>query len=341
MSKYLIVDDEPLICKGIEKMVSRVVPEWTMCGIAWNGQEGIQKVLEYRPDLIISDIRMPIMDGLTMSQKMIDQAISIPVVFLSGHDEFSYIQQAIENQAFDYILKPIKEKDMKKVFDRYNKEFNLQKKVDQHAVIEIQNYEYFLKTVIESKQFTKLENLDTWFETLTEFISLRSFVDITNNSLNNCLIRYNILTIPYKPYINSTNTAAVINELRIHWIQQIGEALNLVMVREDYIIEKVKTYILNNLEKDISLSYLAELVHLNASYLSEYFKKNTGENYKQYVLKKRMEKAVLLLKDPDMRVYDIAQEVGYHDAKHFSKVFQRYLGMTPTEYRLDIKDSFQ
>lgn len=330
MPSYLIVDDEPIIRKGVNKLISRVAPNWNVCGEAWNGHEGFELAKELQPNLILSDIRMPEMDGLLMSQQLINQGISIPVVFLTGHDEFSYVQQALKNHAFDYLLKPIKEKDVQELFDRFEREYAVKSELNQKDMSRLKQYEYFLFNALESKNTQSLEEFEKWYKKLEDMITLRAFVNMTIRVVNSYLIKFNIIGFEYKPIINETNALNVIRKLQEYCLSEL-QAIQTNSTNQ--LIERVREWIDENIHDSISLSDAADLIHLHPTYFSEYFKKTTGETFSQYVIRRKIERAKELLVDYSLRVYDIAVKVGYTDQRHFSKVFQTKVGITPTEYR--------
>lgn len=92
-------------------------------------------------------------------------------------------------------------------------------------------------------------------------------------------------------------------------------------------------YIDHNLDKDLSINALAEIVYLNPVYLSRAYKQATGGNLSEYVLKRRIDTAKLLLRQPDKKISDTAYLVGFESAAHFSRVFKKITGKTPQEYR--------
>ena len=98
-------------------------------------------------------------------------------------------------------------------------------------------------------------------------------------------------------------------------------------------VREVKAYLEENYHQEISLNDLADMVSLNASYLSALFKKETGMTYTEYVMFCRLEKAKELLADTGKGIAEIADAVGYHDTRHFSKLFTRNIGLKPSEYR--------
>lgn len=104
-------------------------------------------------------------------------------------------------------------------------------------------------------------------------------------------------------------------------------------VAEAAFVYRVVSHIKGNLGGDLSLSALSELVYLNPSYLSRRFKEMTGENLTDTILRLRMEEACRLLEKTTNRVKNIAVQVGYESAAHFSRIFKREKGITPQEYR--------
>jgi two-component system response regulator YesN len=100
------------------------------------------------------------------------------------------------------------------------------------------------------------------------------------------------------------------------------------------VIEKVKDYVKTNYrDPDLSLSSAAEFVGVSTGYLSGLFKKETGTNFVKYLTDMRMEKSMELLKNTDMRTYEIAYETGFADPHYFSISFKKYTGMSPSDFR--------
>lgn len=98
------------------------------------------------------------------------------------------------------------------------------------------------------------------------------------------------------------------------------------------VIEHVKEYVKANLANDISLESVAEEVGYSSFHLSKIFKKIEGMNFKDFVIKNKMEKAKLLFRQGNLNVSEVCKEVGYPNASYFSKVFREYYGVLPKEY---------
>lgn len=99
------------------------------------------------------------------------------------------------------------------------------------------------------------------------------------------------------------------------------------------LIRKIMIHIDSDLSADLSLKTHAKLLHVNPSYLSTIFKKETGQTLTQYVTKKRMELAKTLLETTDLQIQTVALHCGIHDICYFTKSFKNHTGMTPTAYR--------
>ncbi len=102
---------------------------------------------------------------------------------------------------------------------------------------------------------------------------------------------------------------------------------------EDYIVDYVKQYIEDNYMNDIYLDLLADNLGISKSYLSSYFKDKTGENLNDYLNNFRIQKALKLLTDSTIKVQDVAEAVGISNANTFTRLFKKFTGQTPTEYR--------
>lgn len=98
-------------------------------------------------------------------------------------------------------------------------------------------------------------------------------------------------------------------------------------------IWKARSYIQDHLEEELSLRIVAKFVQISANHLSETFKEVTGVNFVEYIARRRFAKACLLLLDPDLRVSEIAFEVGFQSLSQFNRVFKKFSGRSPTDYR--------
>jgi len=131
MYKVLLVDDERIILDGISKIVKWEEAGTVLAGTARNGIEAYEKIEEDPPHIIISDIKMPGMDGLQLAAKVSSQYPHIKIILLSGFGEFEYAQSAIEYGVKHYLLKPCNENKIMEVLEELVSELNQERQSEQ------------------------------------------------------------------------------------------------------------------------------------------------------------------------------------------------------------------
>jgi two-component system, response regulator YesN len=117
MHKVLIVEDEDIMRKGLMFMAKWQEMDCIVIGEAVNGQDGLEKIKKYRPDIVIVDINMPVMNGLEMLEKSIDE-YGYDAIIVSGYGEFEYARKGISLGVTEYLLKPI---DYSKLYEAIRK----------------------------------------------------------------------------------------------------------------------------------------------------------------------------------------------------------------------------
>ena len=114
----LLVDDEEDVIRIIMKKLDWESMGLTIIGHAANGVEALEMAEELSPDIVMTDIKMPYMDGLTLCRKLKELSRTIRVIIFSGFDEFEYAKEAIKMEAEEYLLKPVNAVELKEVFER-------------------------------------------------------------------------------------------------------------------------------------------------------------------------------------------------------------------------------
>jgi YesN/AraC family two-component response regulator len=112
MYSVLIADDERWVRASLKKIVERTDLPFKVLYEASHGLEVLDLVKQYDIDVVITDIRMPIMDGLQLARSIHEQQLNIAIIIVSGHDEFQYAQQAVKLGVRDYLLKPVMVEEM-------------------------------------------------------------------------------------------------------------------------------------------------------------------------------------------------------------------------------------
>lgn len=128
MYRCLIVDDEKISRDGIAQSIDWQNLGIEIVGLAKNGAEGLAMFRETTPEIVLSDIQMPIMDGLALAKKIRTQAPETKIIILSAFGEFSYAQEAIQHGVQNYLLKPIDEKELEEALIKLLQEIQIETK---------------------------------------------------------------------------------------------------------------------------------------------------------------------------------------------------------------------
>ena len=144
MLKTFLVEDEVVIREMIKKMIPWKQYGFELAGEASDGEMALPLILKSKPDLLITDIKMPFMDGLTLCKLVKKELPDIKIVILSGYDDFNYAKQAISIGVEDYLLKPITKnafiERLEEIHNRYEHE-KTQKEYYEKFKLEMQEYE--------------------------------------------------------------------------------------------------------------------------------------------------------------------------------------------------------
>lgn len=129
MLNIMIVEDEPPIARSLKNMIESLSSSYSVLSNARNGREALS-LLEHtheKINVLFTDIRMPVMDGLTLMKEVNDRYPSITIVVLSGYKDFSYVQKALRYKALDYLLKPVNKENLSVLLNKLDCEINKQK----------------------------------------------------------------------------------------------------------------------------------------------------------------------------------------------------------------------
>ena len=134
MHKLMLVDDEREILNGLLEVIPFEQLGFTVVGTAENGLEGVHLCETLNPDLIITDIRMPLMDGLSMCREIRKKSPTVHFIILTGFDDFEFARQAMAFKSMDYLLKPISSTELiavlKETRQKLDEEFAIQRDIN-------------------------------------------------------------------------------------------------------------------------------------------------------------------------------------------------------------------
>lgn len=532
MYSVLIVDDEKYVRLWIKNCIDWTQNGFNIVGEASDGYDALVKISTLKPNLVISDMDMPKIDGMKLMKKSREIYPDILFVILSGYNEFEYMRSAVKYDAVDYLLKPVKAEEIISVINvvksklehsKEKREEELQTNIVIKENLELQKEKFFLnlldeqvftlqETLEKTKKLDIQKNGDSYStmcirfdegavnshmkdymgtdlciysitnianevfsanEIVSNFVVrkdeivciinfymkgidyysrivdvCRQVLDNINHYLklsvsigigsvvedmlyigvsyieakrslelrmlygNNCVLSFlntpktfnreilsvidesnlinsilnldfelckkiitdifcetkkidtlNIETIkmiyyllisiilktiyetgitPYKMGFNevamftaikSFNSIDQIIEKLLYYLKIVMEYISNTQNIKNTAVEKSKRFIIENFKEDISLTDIANHVHITPNYFCSLFKAETNQNLFDYITNLRIEKAKDLMKDDSLKTYEIGEIVGYKEPKYFSRVFKKVTGSSPSNYR--------
>lgn len=161
MIKVMLVDDEIAIREGIRNSFPWEESGYTLVGEAPDGEIALPIIRDENPDILITDIRMPFMDGMELCREVKRMMPWIGIVILSGHDDFSYARQAISLGVQEYLLKPITARELREVLDRISEKLRQERR-------ERENAESLRRRLSSGNRFVKDKLLSSLFTDPTD-----------------------------------------------------------------------------------------------------------------------------------------------------------------------------
>jgi two-component system response regulator YesN len=356
----MIVDDVEVTRREIRRLkLWGQKTEFIIEDEAKNGYDALLKLKSKSLDLVITDIKMPKVDGLELLQKVIDNNYCSCIILMSDYSDFNYVRQGLILGAFDYILKPINEAELNKTLQRAKKSI-LDKRKQQEKLKKMEQelnekVEIYLPKA-EVEQIIKLiyEFNPNIFENISYMVDKMSIVLKYDSIKIEIMLKNILLKMESKMFEHYTwfkkffskNDFIDINFSKCNDVYSIKELFMFNMNKhilkifklqcsncENGIVADMCKLVLENIDGEISLKFIADKLFMNKTYISEAFKQKTGISFIEYLTMAKMERAIKLIADNEFKVYEIASKLGFKDTEYFSKVFKNYTGHTPSEFR--------
>ncbi len=118
MLKFILIDDEPITRKGTLEKLSPLMDQLRCVGEAGDGKEGLEMIEKEHPDIVITDMKMPILDGLALLPVVAEKYPGISLIVISGYKDFDYMKQAFHARAVEYLLKPFSSEELVEVMQK-------------------------------------------------------------------------------------------------------------------------------------------------------------------------------------------------------------------------------
>ncbi|MFC3787224.1 response regulator [Paenibacillus sp. GCM10012307] len=360
MYDVLIIDDEPWSREVVKTLVPWEDLGLRQAGEAEDGREGLRLADELSPHIIITDMRMPGIDGVELLKQLNERYPEIKIVVMSGYDDWLYLKQAIRSRAIEYLLKPIDAEELKAALSRCLAELRetAARQEDSETVSEpfvfadsaLLNEYLALKRQVHSlmrefngreveqalhrleKELTKVLAPERQKEMIPQLrydfiLMLQEF--LAENGQSSGYARDPNMA----PVAKWTSISQALVELRSLYAHAIKEAAQHRRSRGSLSIAEIQAYIDKHFGEPISLETIAHRFFVSKEHLSRLFKASTGENLTDYLQRQRMERAKELIAVHGYSIKHVAELTGYADLTYFYRVFKKYFGITPGELR--------
>lgn len=360
MLKVMIVDDMEIMRRQIKRLpVWGKNTEFIVIDEAEDGQEAINKLQIEPVDLLISDIKMPRVDGIELLREVYENDLATCTVFLSEHSEFSFAKEAIQYGIFDYLVKPVKLEELRNLLKKA-KDYIVEKETEK---IKLKNLED--KLVEKLDMYYPTEHIDL----ITQYISNgNKQIDqvISNMVYETAIIFENDITKTVIVLQKAISEIFIGVKKNHEWIEKfiytdffvdinLGHYNNIDLMKKSIIeiletiiniinkfvlnskknplIKEICMYAIKNIENNISITTISEALFLTKNHIGDIFKQETGMTLGEYITMIKIERAKLLVVDGSLKNYEIAQKLGYKDSEYFSKLFKKHTKLTPIEFR--------
>lgn len=438
MYNILVVDDEPLICKGLAGLLTSSGLAIDGIATAYSGQEALDYIRMGDIDLLVTDIQMGEMNGIELMQQAKIVKPWVQTIIISAHETFQYAQRALQLGAKDYLIKPLNSEQfldsvrsvllkmdrpapqMEPFLMADNEHFRMEEPPSER----IERLNQRLSTDPDQLHFSDADEselglIGPYFAVIKMKLGLTEDRSASFSRRDISLIQYAALNIAkelleqephafvfYSPerdiniilqwseqemeenasgkihhlemigrslhhhvelYLKRSCTVGISQILRgpeflsvlsrqadkaMLWSEQLQDfhvfyygdfnwhnyaqetSHEVLSSQGNRIVENTRQYIEEHYrQKGLTIHEIAKNNHVSPNYLSYLFKKYTGSSLWEYVVKLRMEESRSLILSTDLRRYEIAERVGYESPEHFSKIFKKYYGVSPSELK--------
>ncbi len=351
MIRIVVIDDEYMVVEGLKALIARQQPLYQVVGWAYDGNEGLSVIRDTQPDIVITDIRIPGMDGLSLIETAKEFCPDTAFVVISGYTEFEYARRALSLGVKGYIDKPVSREKLSAVLGRIEAEQKILEDDHTELLQRQKKLEELDALQEESIRCLTRQEPSEFIESSGQVISLlRSMYEETSD-LRRETYKYLCVTgdilLEEQPKVNreelvsfkdmekqETPDAILLYAQKI--LQRISRYLSANQTGSGHrAVLEVLDYIERHYQEDIGLNELASHAGMSTAYLSVLFKAEVGESFIKYLTELRVKKAKSLLKEGH-KVKDVSDMVGYSNYRYFCDIFKKQTGQTPHEYKENI-----
>lgn len=345
MYDILFVDDDEAIGFIVSNYKIWEESEYRITSIAGNGRQAAELLEKNTYDLVITDIRMPVMDGLDLMRFIRERKVNICVVLASTYNDFEYAKEGMRLGAIEYIEKPFTEDKLNQALV-YATQFFEERKENALKPLEL---EYLISEELKReclnhivfKKDTRIEAVRKWLE------DIRIMSNMTPDSIALLLTKLlqevwteMIESYPWIGYMERRDIRITPDNYEEEYEIIIADFLICVekyqLGKPDHIINRACKIIYKHCLEDDVMEQLVSELELSKDYIGKLFRCSVGMTLNEYLTVLKMEEGKKILKDTNMKVYEISERLGYITVDYFTRLFRNYTGYTPLQYKKTI-----
>lgn len=352
--RLMIVEDEENIRKGIRYIVENDIGGWEVSYDVESAIEALEMLKEHPVELIITDISMAQMNGISLIEEVHKLYPQIMTIIITGHASFSYAQAAIHLGVVDYILKPVSPEKLQEALTRAAQFLFVKAltplSLSNTAREKLRKIEKDIGRAIVSKQsgivqdalnsIAQLLNEESEMETDFRKNPPYEFYQLVFSRVMDGLQEEGYAITDKAGILRSLNQLTGFSALGQwdEWVELIASHIVNVFSESTnevhQVIRSAVNYMNHHYRENITLKRMSTILNINANYLSDLFKREMGIGYLEYLTKLRITEAKRLLSDgQNHTIQEIALITGYTNERYFVDVFKKETGMTPSEYK--------
>ena len=350
MYSVLLVDDEPWAIEGLLMFVDWEGHGFRVCGVCENGAEAQSAAHELKPDVIVTDIRMPEMDGLELIEQLQgERGAPIEFVVLSAYSEFTFAKRAMQLGVQHYLLKPIVEEEAAEMLSQIRMRLDTDRALRRKAegseetslpALVVQRMKDVLQAIEDVDGERAAEEIDNLFRELCS--ESFEWTELFAGSLTvQCskLIRESggDPALLLRPHPDPSCESAELESVRmgiLSYAEQIIRTLqSLRKNRPGSTLTEIGRYVSEHYRSSLSIRDVAARFYLNPVYLGKAYKDKFGCSLLDQMHDLRISEACEKLRDTNEPIGAIAEQVGYAQYHYFLRHFEQRTGRKPAEYR--------
>ncbi len=346
MIRLAVFDDEFVVVEGVKAILKKMGLNYEVVGTANDGLSALDVIKKVQPKVIMTDIRMPGIDGLEMIKRAKQINPDAVFIVISGFQEFEYARTALDLGVIGYIDKPITKDKIRDILKKAEGQIQEEKHYSEKEKEQLERLHHLTEEITKKIQCNKSEDIDTSVKEALRILDIL-YSDLDTYKSESYKLICSLLGVffdghasyevnqhfPSYKNLELTHSKQEVNRYMFAIAESMIKKMEALKVgSHNQTILKVLGYIAENYAEDFGLNELADMVKVTPSYLSQLFKEEVGTSFIKYLTKFRINKAKELLLQGE-KVANVSHAVGYSNYRYFCEIFKRYEGKTPSEYK--------